>query len=115
MTKESSRREDRAQNVVENFGVKKHVFFPSGKALWTVVGREGDFLVDLNTGESGRDYCSCGDFHFRVLSGIVPECYHLMAARQALKLRKFTVIELSDEEFGPFLKLLLRDLFSHIT
>jgi predicted nucleic acid-binding Zn finger protein len=105
-------REDRAQRVVENLGVKLHRFLPSGTELWTVVGRETDFFVDLPPG-GARDYCSCDDFYFRVLSGKVPECYHLTAVKEAKKRNMFSIVEFSDDELTGFLKALISDIFAN--
>jgi predicted nucleic acid-binding Zn finger protein len=106
-------RAEKANKVVQSLGVKRHVFEPSGFSVWTVVGKEGDFLVDIEA-ISSKQYCSCRDFHFRVLSGKVPECYHLIAARTALKERKYATTKFSDEELNSFLKALLKDSFSHL-
>lgn len=89
------------------------MFEPSGFSVWTVVGKDGDFLVDIET-DRAKQYCSCSDFHFRVLSGKVPECYHLIAARTALKEGKYSTTKFSDEELNSFLKALLKDSFSHL-
>ena len=111
-TQAKSSRWLKAQKLLENQSVKLHSFNPSGRRLWTVVGTEGDFLVDFE-GDNEHPFCSCDDFHFRVLGGKVPECYHLMAARNAVEEGRYSVIEFSDEEFAPFLRALVRDLFSH--
>ena len=108
----NTKRIARAQKLVENQCVKMHLFVPSGRKVWTVVGVQGDSLVDVDEKEI-RQYCSCDDFHYRVLSGKVPECYHLIAARRAIAEGQYAEIEFSDEEFEPFLHALVRDLFSH--
>jgi predicted nucleic acid-binding Zn finger protein len=104
----------RAQKLVENQSVKLHTFEPSGRRIWTVVGKEGDFLIDYERDSERPPYCSCDDFHFRVLSGKVPECYHLIAVKRAIEEGKYAVIEFADGEYEPFLKALLADLFSHM-
>jgi predicted nucleic acid-binding Zn finger protein len=108
-------REQRAQKVVNNLGVKVHHFEPSGRELWTVVGAEGDALVDYDPSGKRQQYCSCDDFHFRVLGGAVSECYHLIAARKAIEGNHFSKILFSDEEYVGFLKSLLSDIFSRIS
>src|SRR5579864_4433552 len=40
----TSNREERAQQVVNVYGVKVHRFEPSGREIWTVLGRDGDLL-----------------------------------------------------------------------
>ncbi|MDA4111195.1 MAG: hypothetical protein OK439_01545 [Thaumarchaeota archaeon] len=106
-----SNRADRARKVVESQAVKLHRFLPSGITVWTVVGRDRDFFIDPGL-ENHRPYCSCNDFHFRVLGGLIPECYHLLAARTASENEMYSVIEFSDEEFPGFLRALISDNFS---
>ncbi|MDA4131118.1 MAG: hypothetical protein OK457_10135 [Thaumarchaeota archaeon] len=105
------RREDKARKVVESLAVKLHKFSPSGRNVWTVVGSDGDFLVDLGSTGS-KPYCSCSDFYFRVLSGLIPECYHLIATKTAVKDEMYSVVEFSDEEFPGFMRALVLDNFS---
>ncbi len=108
------RRWDRAQKLVQNLGVKLHRFQPSKREVWTVVGKEGDFLVDYDPGDKGRSYCSCNDFHFRVLSGNVPVCYHLLATEMAYSQGQYAVVEFRDDEYEDFIRALVSDLFSHL-
>jgi predicted nucleic acid-binding Zn finger protein len=108
-------RKEKASELVGNLGVKLHIFKPSEREIWTVVGKEGDFLVDEDPNTHGHAYCSCGDFHFRVLSGMVPECYHLIAFRQAKERSLFDKIEFSDEEYESFLGNLVKDIFAQIS
>lgn len=103
---------DKAQKVVEGEGVKLNRFLPSGRAIWTVAGHGCDYLVDC-ADLKGKPYCSCDDFHFRVLSGKVAECYHLVAAKKAIADQMYSVVERKDDELGPFLKKLLLENFAH--
>jgi predicted nucleic acid-binding Zn finger protein len=113
--KRNETREDRAERVVNKLGVKLHVFDPSGREIWTVVGTEGDALVNIDRFGEGKQYCSCDDFHFRVLGGAVSECYHLIAARKARERNLYSKVVFSDEEYASFLRSLLADIFSRIT
>jgi predicted nucleic acid-binding Zn finger protein len=113
--KTSLAREQRAEKVVNNLGVKVHHFEPSGREIWTVVGIEGDALVDYDPSETRQQYCSCDDFHFRVLGGTVSECYHLIAARKAREDNRYSKIIFSDIEYVSFLRSLLADIFSRIS
>lgn len=108
-------RRDKAQKVVEDQRVKLHRFLPSGLTIWTVVGGECDLLIDCEPSGQRKSYCSCDDFHFRVLSGKVPECYHLVGAKLAIQQGMYSVVEFSDEELPGFLTALLKDMFSHIS
>ncbi|HDJ26123.1 MAG TPA: hypothetical protein ENF34_02280 [Candidatus Bathyarchaeota archaeon] len=74
--------------------VKKYVFKPSGRVIWTVVGREREYLVMPKA-----PYCSCDDFYFRVIDGEIRLCYHVIAQRLAECLNWHEVIECEDEEY----------------
>ncbi len=105
----------KARDVVESQSVKLHRFLPSGRTIWTVVGRDCDFLVDLDLESQDKSYCSCSDFYFRVLSERIPECYHLLAVKIAMKEEMYSVIDFSDEEFARFLRALVKDNFQNVT
>jgi predicted nucleic acid-binding Zn finger protein len=108
----SKSREERALEVLDKLAVKRHVFGPSQRDIWTVVGKEGDFLVTLDQRE--RNYCSCYDFQFRVLNGSVPMCYHLIALSQAKAKGLHSTVQFSDEEFEGFIRALVSDTASRI-
>ena len=88
--------------------VKRHVFTPSGRVLFTVVGRSGDEFIDPE-----KPFCSCRHFFFRVLGGRDLTCYHLLAYEMAKESQNFDQVEMHDEEFGTFLKLLASDLLDN--
>lgn len=104
----------RASKVVEEEGVKLNKFSPSGISIWTVAGRDCSYLVDCAP-PGGKSYCSCDDFHYRVLSGKVGECYHLVAARKAIAKEMYNVIEHRDDEYPSFMKKLLTEVFANIS
>lgn len=108
-------RAQKAQNSVEELAVKCHQFKPSGRELWTVVGTDCDFLIDYDPSGARQAYCSCDDYHFRVLGGSIPECYHLIAVKKARDQNKFSTIIFSDDEYEGFLRGLVKDIFSHIS
>jgi predicted nucleic acid-binding Zn finger protein len=97
----------KAAEAVGDGCVKKHVFTPSGRVLFTVVGRSGDEFIDPET-----PFCSCRHFFFRVLGGRDRTCYHLLAYEMARESQGFDQIEMHDEEFGAFLRLLASDLMN---
>jgi predicted nucleic acid-binding Zn finger protein len=96
----------RAIDTVLAGGVKECRFLPSGRKVFTVVGRLGDEFIDPE-----RPYCSCSNFFFRVLSGREDLCYHLLGYRIAAKTGRIEVIEFDDEDYGPYLKATVRDVF----
>jgi predicted nucleic acid-binding Zn finger protein len=80
-----------------------------------VVGREGDFLVDIDPHDETKLYCACNDFYYRVLGTKVSECYHLLAYKIALKDELFVVVNFDDEEYPRFLQALVADDFRAIS
>lgn len=95
----------RATQAVAEGRVKRHEFFPSGRILYTVVGRSGDELVDPT-----EPFCSCQHFFFSVLGGRSETCYHLLAYSIATRMDRLSTVRFHDEEFGYFLSLLTSDL-----
>lgn len=98
---------ERAVDAVLQGRVKKYVFAPSGRVLYTVVGRNGDEFIDPE-----KPFCSCEHFFFRVLGGRGESCYHLLAYSIADETNRFHRLEFHDEEFSIFLRLLSSDLLA---
>lgn len=96
---------DRVEKLVKSKSIKLHRFKPSGREIWTAVGREGEHLVDLNL-----PYCSCKDFYFRMLTDKEIDCYHLKAFKIAKESGFFDIIVFDDYEYNDFLKILLKEL-----
>lgn len=99
----------RAMDAVLGGRVKRHVFIPSGRTVYTVVGRSGDEFIDPE-----KPFCSCESFFFRVLGGRHETCYHLLAYRMAGETDSFSETSFHDEEFRYFLGLLSSDLLARI-
>lgn len=91
-------------SIVFSMGVKQHLFEPSGRIIWTVVGKENEHWLDPDLG-----VCSCEDFYYNVLSK-GGECYHLRAQREANKLGKTETIKFLDSEFESFVLALVQDI-----
>lgn len=89
--------------------VKRHVFRPSGRIIYSVVGRGGDEFIDPMS-----NYCSCSDYFFRVLGGKQEYCYHLLSYKIALEGKRFDEIKFDDEEYEHFFKLMIRDILSNL-
>ncbi|MEM3517938.1 MAG: SWIM zinc finger family protein [Nitrososphaerales archaeon] len=96
---------EKAIKLLENKCIKLHKFSPSGREIWTVVGKEGDQLVD-----GSQPYCSCKYFYYKVLSGKDDICYHLLGLIIAKQISAYDIIEFQDHEYASFLKNLLRDI-----
>jgi predicted nucleic acid-binding Zn finger protein len=96
---------ERALKLLEDKSVKLHKFSPSGREIWTVIGKEGDQLVN-----DSQPYCSCRHFYYKVLSEKDDICYHILGLRMAKQIKEYDIIELHDSEYPTFLELLLGDI-----
>lgn len=95
---------DRVEVLVSEKRVKLHVFQPSQRKIWTVVGKGEEHWIDPN-----GSYCSCPGFYFGQLNG-KNTCYHLDSVKLAQKENKVEKIIFSDDEFDDFLFGLISDL-----
>ena len=95
---------DKVESIVSEKRVKLHIFEPSQRKIWTVVGKEKEYWIDPD-----GSYCSCPGFYFGKLNGKTT-CYHLESLGIAQRENKIETIVFSDEEFSDFLSGLLFDL-----
>ena len=95
---------DRVESLVSEKRVKLHIFEPSQRKIWTVVGKKNEHWIDPDAG-----YCSCPGYYFGKLNGKTA-CYHLESAELAQRENKIEKIIFADEEFSDFLSGLLSDL-----
>jgi predicted nucleic acid-binding Zn finger protein len=95
---------ERVESVVSEKRVKLHVFEPSQRKIWTVVGKGKEYWIDPD-----GEYCSCPGFYFGKLNG-KDTCYHLESAKLARRENNIEKIIFSDEEFSDFLSGLISDL-----
>ena len=90
--------------------VKKHAFSPSGRAIFTVVGRDGEEFIDPE-----RPFCSCNDFFFRVLGAGADElCYHLLSYKIALESKRVDTVAFSDEEYASILSAISKGVLTNL-
>lgn len=82
--------------------LKCHLFEPSKKMIWTIVGKHHEYWIDLDLG-----YCSCNDYYFRTLSG-QGMCYHLIFAKEKIK-SSIETVSFSDLEYYDFVKSVVND------
>ena len=78
--------------------VKIHEFEPSGRMLYTVVGREDEYWMDPDA-----RYCSCPGYYF----GGRNSCYHLES-----DLITYEITEFNDSEFNGFVAGLIEHMMS---
>jgi|TARA_B100000029_G_scaffold87249_1_gene77355 predicted nucleic acid-binding Zn finger protein len=98
-------RDDKIISSVSSRSVKLHLFEPSKRKIWTIVGKEKEHWLDPTIG-----FCSCSGYYFSKMSDNKKECYHLETVRLAEKKQKTELIKFNDNEFGDFLKGLISDL-----
>jgi len=92
------------ESTVSEKRVKLHMFVPSNRQIWTVVGKGKEHWLFPE-----MEYCSCPGFYFGKLSG-KKECYHLESVKLAKKENKMEIIKFSDDEYGDFLSSLITEL-----
>jgi len=89
----------RAWEAVKDKRIKKYVFKPSGRIVWIVVGKEGDYIVMPDA-----EFCSCDDFYYHVMSKKAHLCYHLIGQKIAEALGWFDEIEENDDTYDFLMK-----------
>ena len=84
--------------------VKLHIFEPSMRKIWTVVGTNREHWVDPVI-----SYCSCSGFYFAKLSG-KKQCYHLELVHLAKIQDSIDTIRFTDQEFKDFVSAIIYDM-----
>jgi predicted nucleic acid-binding Zn finger protein len=79
--------------------IKLHIFEPSNRKVWTVVGSDKEYWFDPDL-----DFCSCPGYYFN------NECYHLDNFPLAMSKKQIESTTFSDNEYGPFIGSLLSEL-----
>ena len=85
--------------------VKKHTFLPSGRCVYTVVGRNAEEFIDPD-----KSFCSCESYFYGVLSNKVRYCYHILSYRIAEESGLIQEVRFDDEEYDTFMRLLASDV-----
>ena len=96
---------EKAVDAALSGSVKKHVFVPSGRSVYTVVGSNADEFIDPD-----RWFCSCESYFYGVLGNKVNQCYHLLSYEIATESGLVREVEFGDEEYDGFLRLLAGDV-----
>ncbi len=92
------------ETVISEKRIKLHIFEPSQRKIWTVVGKEKEYWI-----EPDLNFCSCESFYFNSITG-KNDCYHLQSFTLAKKENKVEEIKFSDDEFSDFISGLVSDL-----
>jgi len=99
---------ERLKNLLERGAVKLHLFQPSGRTIWTIVGRDNEHWADIELG-----FCSCKSYYYKTLSN-GKLCYHLICIVLAKQNNKFVTIKFHDTEYTDFINALLADIASKL-
>tara|TARA_B100000029_G_C17195902_1_gene822486 strand:+ start:183 stop:485 length:303 start_codon:yes stop_codon:yes gene_type:complete len=91
-------------SIMEESRIKLHLFEPSQREIWTVVGKGKEHWIDPES-----NFCSCPGFYFGILKNKKP-CYHINSINIARQEKKIDVIKFSDEEYNNFISSVLNDL-----
>jgi len=75
--------------------VRRYEFAPSGRVVWAVQGRKGEYQVMPDI-----PFCYCDDYYFRVMDRKRGLCYHLIAQRIAAALHRFEKIGKKDSQYS---------------
>ena len=79
--------------------IKLHIFEPSNREIWTVVGTDKEYWFDPDL-----DFCSCPGYYFN------NEYYHLDNFPLAMSQNQIESARFSDDEYGQFIASLLSEL-----
>ena len=97
-------RNDKIKLSVYSGRVKLHIFEPSKRKIWTIVGKEKEHWL-----EPEMQFCSCSGFYFGMIKSNKP-CYHIDSVKIAQEKKQYEIIEFSDDEFENFMLSIVNDL-----
>src|SRR6266571_3862237 len=95
LSKVFEKRFPQALAIVEARKVTSYRFKPSGRTLWVVKGRKGEYQVVPES-----MFCTCDDYYFRVMDNKKQLCYHLVAQQIAEALGTFDANVMSDSHYS---------------
>jgi predicted nucleic acid-binding Zn finger protein len=81
--------------LVEARSITSYRFKPSGRTVWIVKGRKGDYQIMPES-----MFCTCDDYYFRVMDNKKQLCYHIVAQQIAEALGQFDVFDQSDSSYA---------------
>jgi predicted nucleic acid-binding Zn finger protein len=82
-------------NLARSRKVRRYEFKPSGRVVWVVQGRKGEYQVMPDI-----PFCYCDDYYFRVMDKKRGLCYHIIAQRVAEALKQFVTIRKRDSQYS---------------
>ena len=90
-----AKRFENALLLIKAKQVKKFIFSPSGRVIWSIKGRKAEYQVIPDS-----NFCSCDDYYFRVIDRKRQLCYHIIAQRLADALEEYDLEKLSDSSYS---------------
>ncbi|MEO9365437.1 MULTISPECIES: hypothetical protein [Candidatus Nitrosocaldus] len=107
---------ERAERIACRKAVKLHVFMPSNRRIWTVVGNRHEYWI------RPPDYCTCKDYYFRARAVAIEErgegkasCYHLKAVEIAEVREMVDEVHFNDDEYDGFIRALIDMMYKQVT
>jgi predicted nucleic acid-binding Zn finger protein len=97
-------KKEKSSLIISEKRVKLHIFEPSQRQIWTVVGMGKEYWLAPEF-----EFCSCDGYYFGRAKGI-RSCYHLESAKMAQKQGTIEITKFSDDEYVDFLKSLVAEL-----
>ena len=95
---------EKINSILSEKRIKLHLFEPSNRKIWTIVGTEKEYWLDPDL-----DFCSCPGYYFNKSDG-KNRCYHLESFKMATAKNKIELTTFSDDEYGSFIDSLLSEL-----
>lgn len=85
---------ENALSLIKSGRVRRYLFKPSGRLIWSVRGRTAEYQVITES-----NFCNCDDYYFRVMDKKKALCYHIIAQRIAESLGRFSEFALRDSDY----------------
>ena len=98
-TKSDAKKTKKIGSLFSEKRIKLHLFEPSNRKIWTVVGTDKEYWFDPDL-----DFFSCPGYYFN------NECYHLDWFPMATIENKIELTTFSDHEYEDFIAGLLSDI-----
>lgn len=107
---------ERAERIAHSRAVKLHIFMPSNRRVWTVVGRMHEYWVHP------PGFCTCKDYYFRARAlaaegredGMI-QCYHLRAVKMAESSYTVDEVHFHDDEYHGFIRAVIDMIYRDAT
>lgn len=94
-------KKEKSSVIISEKRVKLHVFEPSCRQVWTVVGMGKEYWLAPEL-----EFCSCDGYYFSKTKS----CYHLDSIKMAQSQGNVEVIRFSDDEYSDFITSLVAEL-----